>query len=355
MLLLLLNPTTFFSLLLLVLSPIHCSIACHDDVYKQCESRVAMGECEGLGEGDAITRVKRVQAALAECRLSCRLRLQSRQHNHWVKIFGGLGDSIVDAFGFEIDLCGNGGFTSKNRMDLIYKHAMDIEQPHWIPPFTEVGFWKTKVPSNVWDNLSQDYRRAKKSMTEEVCKTTIINCHRIQEHGDTSSLHQIPITFYMHLTNVTYQTLNDGLLPLAEAWAGVGLKHSRTYGIRRYTNGSWLGSHLDVMATHIISAIVNVGQEVDEDWPLYIKDNNGNDHQVFLKPGEMVWYESARLVHGRMDQFKGKYFDNIFIHYMPLGEWYSQRFEVGQRPWQGSPITLQWVKRIQEKGSPRTI
>ena len=64
-----------------------------------------------------------------------------------------------------------------------------------------------------------------------------------------------------------------GLHPLAEKWAGVKLQHTATYGVRRYTNGSWLTSHVDRFNTHVISAIINLGQSVTEPWPLYIKDN----------------------------------------------------------------------------------
>ena len=31
----------------------------------------------------------------------------------------------------------------------------------------------------------------------------------------------------------------------------------------------------------------------------------------------MVWYESARLTHGRVEKLKGASFENIFVHYMP--------------------------------------
>ncbi len=45
----------------------------------------------------------------------------------------------------------------------------------------------------------------------------------------------------------------------------------------------------------VISIIVNVGQNVDgHPWPLEILDYSGNMHKVFLQPGEMVFYESAR-------------------------------------------------------------
>ena len=50
------------------------------------------------------------------------------------------------------------------------------------------------------------------------------------------------------------------------------LHHTATYGVRRYTNGSWLTSHVDRFNTHVISAIINLGQSLTEPWPLFIKD-----------------------------------------------------------------------------------
>ena len=41
------------------------------------------------------------------------------------------------------------------------------------------------------------------------------------------------------------EMLKVGLQPMAEKWANVKLEHTATYGIRRYTNGSWLISHID--------------------------------------------------------------------------------------------------------------
>ena len=48
--------------------------------------------------------------------------------------------------------------------------------------------------------------------------------------------------------------------------------------------------------THVISAILNVAQDVDSPWPLNILDWDGKSHKVYLEAGEMVWYESARSV-----------------------------------------------------------
>ena len=52
---------------------------------------------------------------------------------------------------------------------------------------------------------------------------------------------------------------------------------------------SSLIAHLDKPWSHVISAILNIGQEVDEDWPLFIKDHEDKSHTVLLRPGEMLW------------------------------------------------------------------
>jgi hypothetical protein len=57
--------------------------------------------------------------------------------------------------------------------------------------------------------------------------------------------------------------------------------------------------HVDTVSTHVVSAIINVDQEVDKDWPLLILDHEENEHNVIMKPGDMVLYESAKNLHGR--------------------------------------------------------
>ncbi len=39
---------------------------------------------------------------------------------------------------------------------------------------------------------------------------------------------------------------------------------------RKYNNGSVLRMHVDTVETHVVSAIINVDQGVEEDWPLLI-------------------------------------------------------------------------------------
>ena len=83
-----------------------------------------------------------------------------------------------------------------------------------------------------------------------------------------------------------------------------------------------------------------------EEWPLFILDNDGAAERVLLRPGEMVWYESARAVHGRPQLFNGEYFDNLFVHYRPAGLWYSEPFQLDRDPL-AVPLTAEQVRRAQ--------
>ena len=73
-------------------------------------------------------------------------------------------------------------------------------------------------------------------------------------------------------------------------------------------------------------------QDVEEEWPLYIMDNAGQENVVVMEPGDMVWYESARLIHGRQKPLRGRHYDNIFIHYMPKGLWYRHDMSGSEEP-----------------------
>ena len=57
---------------------------------------------------------------------------------------------------------------------------------------------------------------------------------------------------------------------------------------------------------------------MDKEWPLNIISNTGERLSIFLKPGEMLLYESARVPHGRQEMLEGEYYDNFFVHFYPL-------------------------------------
>jgi prolyl 4-hydroxylase len=61
-----------------------------------------------------------------------------------------------------------------------------------------------------------------------------------------------------------------------------------------------------------------VAQQLNRDWPLCIEDNSYRQHWLLLKPGDMVFYEGGRLLHGRPEPLDGQAYANIFCHFKPV-------------------------------------
>lgn len=61
------------------------------------------------------------------------------------------------------------------------------------------------------------------------------------------------------------------LKELVEAWTGVELETTDMYGMREYTKGARLLTHVDRESTHAASLIVNIAQEdVDRPWTVEV-------------------------------------------------------------------------------------
>ena len=73
--------------------------------------------------------------------------------------------------------------------------------------------------------------------------------------------------------------------------------------------------HLLILDTHAMLYISQIDQKVDAEWPLTVIDHNGRKDKVYLKKGEMVLYESAKVMHGRQFHLDGDFFENLFIHF----------------------------------------
>jgi hypothetical protein len=81
------------------------------------------------------------------------------------------------------------------------------------------------------------------------------------------------------------------LRPHHENWVGgMELRGTSAYGIRVYTNGSSLVVHNDKPHSHVISSIIFLGAQYDDDsveWPIQIEDHDGVFHEISLQPGQV--------------------------------------------------------------------
>jgi len=103
-----------------------------------------------------------------------------------------------------------------------------------------------------------------------------------------------------------------------EDWTGEDLTPSSIYGIRVYKENAVLLPHVDRLPL-VASAMINIAQDLDEDWPLEIYDHDGMAHNVTLQPGEMLLFESHSAIHGRPFPLKGRFAAFLFIHFEPTG------------------------------------
>jgi len=179
----------------------------------------------------------------------------------------------------------------------------------FLPNYTRTGFTKLPAPTFLFRKILECYRAGQSSQKDEFVEGFISN---------PSTPSRAPSTL-IDLPDELRTEIHDALKPLVEAWCGLSVEPSYVYGIRLYRDKAVLKPHRDRIETHIFGVILNVDQDVREDWLLMIEDHAYDEHQITLKPGEMLFYESARLKHGRPTPLEGNVFANIFCHFTPTG------------------------------------
>lgn len=195
---------------------------------------------------------------------------------------------------------------------------MNLRQPSSMHNYTALGFDKVRAPANMMTLLSKFWSKQKFSSSATANNAP----NETWPPGDTYTNHWTSPTKMLDLEIAAPSSLRksiwDATRPVLEEWSGTDLTPTSLYGIRVYSEGAVLAPHVDRMPL-VISAVVNVAQDVDEPWPLEVYGHDGNAYNVTLEPGDMVLYESHSVIHGRPFPMKGRYYANVFIHFEPLG------------------------------------
>ena len=180
--------------------------------------------------------------------------------------------------------------------------------------FTEDGFRKIKTPQEVQKLLKEFLFECCPNPAEKGCGvmekdvSNVINSYDREEDGSRSRM--------CFVSKELQNQIGSVYLKIFQEWyeGDDELEISSVYGIRTYHSDATLQMHVDREKTHVISAILNVAQDLDEDWPLLITDFENTMHNVTLSAGDSVLYESMTLTHGRPYTLRGRYYSNIFIH-----------------------------------------
>jgi len=172
-------------------------------------------------------------------------------------------------------------------------------------PYCGLGFRKGRLDPELHARMLENIQR---------------NAHRYRAESNIAEIQSveagvIPCLYYED-PDLNHSVL-EALKRAHENWSGMHLEESACYGFRVYQRGTYLHNHVDRTRTHIVSSTICVDYRLDEPWPLYIEDINGTAYQVDMEPGEFLFYEGARLVHGRPWPLKGEYYIGMFVHYRP--------------------------------------
>lgn len=129
----------------------------------------------------------------------------------------------------------------------------------------------------------------------------------------------------------------------------VEIEQTDLYGMRQYTKGARLLSHVDRINTHAVSLIVNVAQgNITAPWTVEVYDHADRLHEIVMEPGDIVYYESAKALHGRNTPLAGGTYTNLFTHYRPIDD--PQWYEKENPP--GTPEPLLDVGKCELVGKP---
>jgi hypothetical protein len=223
-------------------------------------------------------------------------------------------------------------------LDAEIVRALDQEwtrHDHVARTFSTLGFAKGRLPDDVFASMGAFYynNRAHAVREEWGGKGVFVNWWE-----SDASFVQIP----WNMRSLWQERLRQ----LVEDWAGEPVEQTVMYGLRQYQAGARLLTHVDRLSTHAVSLIVNVAQHnvSAPGWPVEVHDHANRLHEVLMEPGDVVFYESAKCLHGRNRALMGQgaTYVNLFTHYRPVGDafWYSKP----NRPDGPSPLLLDDVQ-----------
>ena len=212
---------------------------------------------------------------------------------------------VPDYTKFKVNICTREW--SDFKRSSVFSHQCRCSLAHkYLPAFTKYGYRKVSFPAKAFEKVLEFYHYTMRlNSKREECNWVLNNCIGKRR------------TYVAPIFNNISQLIANILKPMLEKWTNTELSLVSTFGPRRYLRGSTVDTHVDKPDNRVIGAILNVGQGVQEDWILRIVDNIGIVRNLSMKPGDTVFYESAKVPHGRPSPLKGDFYDNILAHFVP--------------------------------------
>ena len=169
-------------------------------------------------------------------------------------------------------------------------------------------------------------------------------------HGEFSD-HQAPGDFSKYGDPIMDTLLSLSLAKMEEL---TGKELVPTYSYHRlYTTGTELKRHSDRPSCEISTTLclgydvknVDANQYPNWDWPMFIKEKNGEETPIHMKPGDMIIYRGCELEHWR-EPFWGNNHAQVFLHYNEKNGQYNVPYD--GRPILGMPGTYRSAESVEK-------
>lgn len=192
---------------------------------------------------------------------------------------------------------------------------MNLRQPSSMVNYTETGFQLIQAPKTLVEVISKFWKQ---------------NHYKgMQEQWPVASTHVNYWEAPTYLISVDDKGLRgsgpelkkqiwEASAAVLEEWTSQELQPCSLYGIRVYGTGAIMLPHVDRLPL-VASAIIPVAQDLEEPWPLEVYNHDGKAHNITMKPGEMLLFESHSVIHGHPFPLKGEFAAYLFVHFEPTG------------------------------------
>ncbi|WP_082604331.1 2OG-Fe(II) oxygenase [Acidovorax sp. Root217] len=176
-------------------------------------------------------------------------------------------------------------------------------------PLTRSGFVKRSIPNGLWRSIIDWYT---------------LSCHLAKpERAARRYLQQTPggerlPSKLLELPGHLRERIKLELTPIVEDWCSSSVRPTWVYGARIYRRGVKLLAHRDRLDSHILGVTMNICQSDSSKWPIRIQDHVYRWHSISLSPGQMILFESAKLLHERSQPLSSDHYVSVFCHFLPV-------------------------------------
>ena len=174
-----------------------------------------------------------------------------------------------------------------------WERWLEIVQIRTVPAFTRTGWGLGDMPADVHADVLAHFRQEHADAGGATGPGIFDSAD--QEKPDGYVRGRIRM---VAMPDELQKRVTRAVQPLVAEWAGVeggpaALQPSSTHGTRIYYNGSTLITHVDVVASHVLSAVYVVDRDVEEvGWPMEADPDLQGAHKVVdFGPGKLFFYE----------------------------------------------------------------